>query len=391
VKLDDSHYVRQKLFAGGKSPFQRYRQLVVGDGSLWTLLRYEILTTLLGPVPGALGLLLRKLFYPALFARTGRGVVFGRSLTLRNCDRIRLGDRVMIDDGALLDGRGSGDEGIEIGAETVIHHRACIQSKVGGVRIGAHSDIGADSSVVAQGPIHIGDMVSLGGGCMVGGGLIDPGDEGAEAEGVASVNDFSARGQRRFSRGPIEIGSRCVFGSHVTVLDGVRVGPGSMIGAGAVLREDVPAGSIAMPHQRIVVAPRSQFGAETAAPKAAAKADAAPAAHRAQVEGAPKTPEERIYALLYQVFDELDAQLPADRRLPRDPEAPLVAPDGPLDSLGLVNLVVATEQRIEEELGRAIDLAGLGAGEDGEQDAARAFASVGAFAGRVAALVAAAE
>jgi len=385
-ELEDDHYIRQKLFGGDKTALERYRELVVGErGSLLALVRQELVTTLLGPIPGALGLFLRKLVYPRLFPRIGRGVVFGRNVTLRHCARIRLGDRVVIDDDCLIDARGSGEQGVEIGDEVVLNRRVSIQSKVGAIRIGAACDLGADTAVVAQGPIEIGERVSIGGGAMVGGGLIqlDGGDSPDPGGTPPTRDDFASRGQRRFSKGPIRIGARCVFGSHVTVLDGVRVGEGAMIGAAAVLRDDVPEGHVAMPHQRLLVVPCSQFGrsASVSAGASATPAAAAPAA--------AKPAPEQIQALLHRVFDELDAQLPPDRRLPRVPDAPLVEPDGPLDSLGLVNLIVTTEQFVEEELGRAIDLIDAHGRRvaEGDAGAGTPFASAEALAARVAELL----
>ena len=54
------------------SPLQAYQGLTVGDGGLLRLLAYEALTGLLGPLPGALGLLLRRHGYRGLFAAAGR-------------------------------------------------------------------------------------------------------------------------------------------------------------------------------------------------------------------------------------------------------------------------------------------------------------------------------
>ena len=391
-ELEDANYIRQKLFDGEKSALERYQALVVGEqGSLLALLRHELLTTLLGPIPGALGLFLRQRFYPLLFAQIGRGVVFGRNVTLRHCARIHLGDRVVIDDDALIDARGSGEEGITIGDEVVVNRRVSIQSKIGAIQIGAGSDLGAESAIVAQGPIRIGEMVSFGGGAMVGGGLIHLDDDAEPGSEPADRNDFGARGQRRFSKGPIEVGARCAFGSHVTILDGVCVGEGAMIGAAAVLRDDVPPGSVAMPHQRLVVVPRSQFGARAATDAAPGRVVAKGSTPSQNAGPAAKLAAEQILELLWRVFDELDQQLPLERRLPRAPDAPLVEPEGPLDSLGLVNLIVTTEQFVEEELGRSVDLVDVQARAVAEGGGAPGtpFASASALAGRIAELLSA--
>ena len=120
-KLDKSNFIRHKLFDEETSSWKRYAILVVGEPSLWKLAKYELITFFLGPVPGAVGLALRKVFYPSLFRQSGAGVVFGRSLVIRNADKITLGDGVVIDDYTLLDARGSGEEGILIGDKVIIN------------------------------------------------------------------------------------------------------------------------------------------------------------------------------------------------------------------------------------------------------------------------------
>jgi acyl carrier protein len=48
--------------------------------------------------------------------------------------------------------------------------------------------------------------------------------------------------------------------------------------------------------------------------------------------------------------------LPADQQLVKSTSTPLAGPDGALDSLGLVNLIAAVEQTIEERFGVSISL-----------------------------------
>ena len=64
-----------------------------------------------------------------------------------------------------------------------------------------------------------------------------------------------------------------------------------------------------------------------------------------------------ILKIVYRAVDEVNAQLPARHRLTHSADAPLFGSGGPLDSLGLVNLIVAVEQAIEDQLGISIVLA----------------------------------
>ena len=50
---------------------------------------------------------------------------------------------------------------------------------------------------------------------------------------------------RAYRLGKVEIGAWVLIGANTTILPGVRIGDGAMVGAGAVVTRDVPAGAIA--------------------------------------------------------------------------------------------------------------------------------------------------
>ena len=66
---------------------------------------------------------------------------------------------------------------------------------------------------------------------------------------------------------------------------------------------------------------------------------------------------DRITDLIWDAIDEVNALLPEDARIVRSEDAVLLGAAGGLDSFGLVNLVVALEQRIEDEFGVSLTLA----------------------------------
>jgi acetyltransferase-like isoleucine patch superfamily enzyme len=238
-QLDEQDYIRSKLFGSNVSVIRRYADLVVGpEASWWQLLRYEMITMLFGGVPGALGLAMRRLFYPRLFRRCGRGVVFGRDLVIRNGHRIALGDNVIIDDACVIDGRGAGPDGIEVGDRTILGRGVSIQAKIGPIRIGSDSDIGMHSVIHSQGGVEIGNEVVLGGGCKISGGVF-------QTERRSVAGEMGAREQTRWTKGPIRIGDRCLIGFGALFLDGVEIGEGAVIGAGSVMIARVPPWSIA--------------------------------------------------------------------------------------------------------------------------------------------------
>jgi len=67
--------------------------------------------------------------------------------------------------------------------------------------------------------------------------------------------------------------------------------------------------------------------------------------------------EEEILRIVYRAIDELNPQLPPERRLEKSPETAVFGSAGRLDSLGLVNLIVAIEQAVENELAVSVVLA----------------------------------
>jgi len=63
---------------------------------------------------------------------------------------------------------------------------------------------------------------------------------------------------------------------------------------------------------------------------------------------------EEITRMLFGVIDELNQLRPAEEHLEKNLETPLAGDSGRLDSAGLINLIVVTEQKTAEELGMPI-------------------------------------
>jgi len=65
----------------------------------------------------------------------------------------------------------------------------------------------------------------------------------------------------------------------------------------------------------------------------------------------------KVTQLLFAAIDELNEQMPEGEKVEKSPEAALYSREGKLDSLKLVNLIVAVEQRIEDDMEIIITLA----------------------------------
>src|SRR5207245_11672770 len=69
------------------------------------------------------------------------------------------------------------------------------------------------------------------------------------------------------------------------------------------------------------------------------------------------TRQERIICAVYLAVDDLNGQLPRSHRLAKSLDTPLLGAGATLDSLGLVNLIAAVQQRVEETFAVRLTLA----------------------------------
>ena len=228
--------VREVTAGARGSAFRAYRALNYGNASLGTCLKAEVIQALFGGWPGAAGLFLRARTYRWLFPAVGRGVVFGRHVTLRHPHKIRLGDGVVVDDGAVLDAKGTTNDGIRIGNGVYIGRRSIVYCKNGdivledGVNVSSHCQIFSSNRLVLRRGTVVGSFSYL-----LSGGTYDPSDPRpfAAQDGTAST-------------GPLEIGPDAWLAAHVTVVDGAGIGRRCVIGAGAVVTRPVPDHSLAV-------------------------------------------------------------------------------------------------------------------------------------------------
>ncbi len=98
--------------------------------------------------------------------------------------------------------------------------------------------------------LHLGEHVFINSGCCFQDqGGIEIGDHTLIGHQVvfATINhDVRPEERASMSFRPIHIGKNVWIGSHATILPGVSVGDGAIIGAGAVVTKDVPSRAIAV-------------------------------------------------------------------------------------------------------------------------------------------------
>jgi acetyltransferase-like isoleucine patch superfamily enzyme len=222
------------LFRERGSASEKYRALIVGRRGLGTLLKYELIALAAQNVPGALGLALRKVLYPALLGRCGRNVVFGQHVVLRHPHKIRVGDNVVIDDNCLVDAKGTSNTGITIGSGVFIGRNTILSCKNGDIEIGDEVNVGFNCEIFSASRVTVGAATLMAAYAYLVGGDHEAADRG---RGVLE--------QERTSAG-IRVGAGAWIGAGATIFDGVTLGDRAIVGAGAVVRADVPAGRTAV-------------------------------------------------------------------------------------------------------------------------------------------------
>jgi acetyltransferase-like isoleucine patch superfamily enzyme len=226
--------IQKKLFDGNTSALRRYQDLVVGNRSFASLLKYEFISTFFGGIPGALGLALRRLIYPFFLGAVGKNVTFGTHVVMRHPNKIFIGDNVVIDDNCLLDAKGDNNNGITIGSGVFIGRNSVLHCKNGDIIVHDNVNIGFNCDIASSNHIEIGEKVLVAAYVYIVGGGHD-----------YSRVDVPVMEQKRIAR-PIHIEARSWIGAGVTVLDGVTIGEGAIVGTGAVVTGDLPPNSMAV-------------------------------------------------------------------------------------------------------------------------------------------------
>lgn len=193
-----------------------------------------LFTGVLGGIPSPIGKAIRNFLYRSIFVRVGKSVYIQPNVRFIGTNTIEIGDFVRIYSGSYISNRGnkislknnvSLDRGVDIRA---------YGQEGGDITIGEDTYIGPYVCMAGPGFIHIGRD------CMI-----------ASHSSLYANNHIFADANRPFKEQGVTtkgiiIEDDCWLGTGVRVLDGVRIGRGSIIGAGAVVTRDISPYSIAV-------------------------------------------------------------------------------------------------------------------------------------------------
>jgi len=227
--------LRSRIVNPSVSPFKRYQSFVLGDDRLSFLIKYEIITSIFGSIPGAAGLALRKYFFPLLFQKIGSNVIFGRDITIRHPKKIVIGSNVVIDDHCVIDAKGENNTGIIIGDNVFISRNTIISCKEGDIRIGNDANIGTNCLIHSETSVTIGNYALIAAYCYI----VAGGSHHFDNTEVPIIL------QPSISKGGVVIQDDVWLGAGVKVLDGSSIDQGVIVGAGAVVNGDLPPYSVA--------------------------------------------------------------------------------------------------------------------------------------------------
>jgi len=159
------------------------------------------------------------------------GTKLSNSARVRGGSNLHMGKRVRIGRQCELNAsKGS----ITLGDGANIGPFSLIESRGGHVSIGAGTNVSPYMVAYGHGGLNIGER------CIIG-----PGVSFIPANHNFDDTDTPIIEQGETCKG-IEIGNNVWIAARVVVLDGVRIGEGSVIGAGAVVNADIPPFSVAV-------------------------------------------------------------------------------------------------------------------------------------------------
>lgn len=228
----------QQSVTKGGSILSRYQNVIIGNHSILYAIYYEICIWM-AHIPGAIGLALRKIFWPRLFGACGKGVAFGEGIIIRHPKRVFLGDRVVLSERCTIDARTyNSGEVIVIGDDVILSNDVVLSCKEGAIRIGNRTGIGAQTMIHSRVgcSVELGEDVLIGPRCFITGG------------GSYKIDriDIPINQQEKVVDGGVILENDVWLGANVTALGGVTLGTGCVAAAGTVITKSMPPRAICM-------------------------------------------------------------------------------------------------------------------------------------------------
>ena len=221
----------------------------------WLRVKELLVSTLVGNIPSKPGMLLRRLLYRTILNSMGQGVNIDHACKFFGAHRIQIGDDTCVSHNVSFATLTNNQ--IVLRQKVRLGDNVSLNSDGHHSKIILHDDVSLDRGVDFRahgGCIEIGSNTYVGPYCCFAGpGHISIGRDCMIASNTgiyANNHNFDdltrlIKVQGTTNKG-IVIEADCWLGTGVKVLDGVTIGKGSVIGAGAVVTKNIPPFSVAV-------------------------------------------------------------------------------------------------------------------------------------------------
>ncbi len=223
--------IQDSISGKNKSKMQKYQDMIIGSNKFFDLIKYELIVLFTSRIPGALGVFLRSKLYPLFLGSVGSGTVFGTNIVFRHPKKIHIGKNVVIDDNVLIDAKGASNKGIELKDDVFIGRNSILSCKDGDILLDDRANIGFNCYIFSSNSVKIGKDVLVAGFTYIVGG----GNYSLDELDIPINQQYDFEG-----KGGVVIEDNVWIAAHVVILDGVIIGTGSVLAAGAVVSKDIP-------------------------------------------------------------------------------------------------------------------------------------------------------
>jgi len=235
VKFDELERLREQrrtIPSGGLvANLGNYLLRTTGGRSLPRFVWQGLVLTLMYRLPTIWATILRGIVYRAVLGGIGSSCLIEEDVRFQVPRRITLGRRVFVGQYCCLDGQTSF---LRLGNDVHLARFCTLRAGENGIILHDNVGINTRSYLEGNGGVEVGanTLFSPGVHCISGNHVFDDREVPIKYQGT--------------QLGKITVGEDCWLGTNVTVLPGVTIGRGSVIGAGAVVTRDVPEFSIAL-------------------------------------------------------------------------------------------------------------------------------------------------
>lgn len=177
-------------------------------------------------------MLIRGFFCRLGFKKSGKMTFIGSRVKIRSKKHIISGSGLTIEDGCFINALCKNTvhigKNFSLGRNSIIECTGVIRELGDSLEIGDDVGIAANAFISVRGKVKIGSSTIFGPGVKL------------FSENHIYTDKTTPIYLQGTDRKGIEIGEDCWIGADAIILDGVRIGKGSVVAAGAVVNKDVP-------------------------------------------------------------------------------------------------------------------------------------------------------